>query len=368
MLSVTARDPRKVYLERFIFMAALLIPSVFMMGIRALLVSALSVVLCMAADRICCLIRKIPYDIKDFAVPFWGLAASMLMPSSIPLGLVAMSAVICVGLGKHAFGGSDNVLFPPPAVAVAFLIICYPAEMLYFTKAGEHYPVFGEFSGTLGRSLEYALKLGNVPTASTFDILLGNVSGAIGSVNILIILVCGLCMLIRGTNSLWAALPAIGTAGLLAFFFPRPEVSGMESAFLELSSGYFLFGTLFIAAEPPILPKRAAAKVIYGVVLGYTTMMFRYFGQAEGCFVFALLITSALSCCFDTIVENLLYWKKTYINSYERSRTQVQRGSVKLTDTQEIKLPEKYRYNTPPIDGKIKHHRRRKDKGAGKDE
>ena len=106
--------------------------------------------------------------------------------------------------------------------------------MLYFTKAGEHYPIFGEFSGTLGRSLEYALKLGNVPTSSTFDILLGNISGAIGSVNILIILVCGVCMLIRGTNSFLAALPAIGMAGLLACFFPRSHVSGMESAFLEI--------------------------------------------------------------------------------------------------------------------------------------
>ncbi len=163
MLSFAARDPRKVYLERFIFMAALLIPSVFLMGLRALLVSVLSVVLCMVTDRVCCLIRKIPYDIKDYAVPFWGLAASMLMPSSISIGLVVMSSVICIGLGKHICGGSDNILFPPPAIAVAFLIICYPAEMLYFTKAGEHYPIFGEFSGTLGRSLEYALKLGNVP-------------------------------------------------------------------------------------------------------------------------------------------------------------------------------------------------------------
>ena len=235
MLSVAARDPRKVYLERFIFMAALLIPSVFLMGLRALLISVLSVVLCMVTDRVCCLIRKIPYDIEDFAVPFWGLAASMLMPSSISIGLVVMSSVICIGLGKHIFGGSDNILFPPPAIAVAFLIICYPAEMLYFTKAGEHYPIFGEFSGTLGRSLEYALKLGNVPTSSTFDILLGNISGAIGSVNILIILVCGVCMLIRGTNSFLAALPAIGMAGLLAFFFPRSDVSGMESAFLVIS-------------------------------------------------------------------------------------------------------------------------------------
>ena len=132
------------------------------------------------------------------------------------------------------------------------------------------------------------------------------------------------------------------------------------SVFYELSSGYLLFGIIFMSAEPYRLPKRRAARVIYGGVLGYTVMMLRYFGQVEGCFVFALLITNALSGCFDTIVENVLYWKRNYISSFEGSKRKAQQGGIKLTDTQEIQLPEKYRYNTPPIDGKIKRQKRKK--------
>ena len=94
-------------------------------------------------------------------------------------------------------------------------------------------------------------------------------------------------------------------------------------------------------------------------LLGYTVMMFRYFGQVEGCFVFALLIVNAMSSSFDTIVENILYWKRNYISSFEGSKNRAQQGGIKLTDTQEIQLPEKYRYNTPPIDGKVKRHKRR---------
>lgn len=59
------------------------------------------------------------------------------------------------------------------------------------------------------------------------------------------------------------------------------------------------------------------------------------------------------------MVENVVYWKKTYVNSFEKSKTQVQRGDIKLTDTQEIVLPEKYRFNTPPIDSEIKRKRKR---------
>ena len=86
-------------------------------------------------------------------------------------------------------------------------------------------------------------------------------------------------------------------------------------------------------------------------------MMFRSFGKVEMCFVFALLITNALSCCFDTIVENILWWKRNYISSFEKNKSRAQQGGIKLTDTQEIELPKKYRYNTPPIDGKIKRRR-----------
>ncbi|MDE7362711.1 MAG: RnfABCDGE type electron transport complex subunit D [Oscillospiraceae bacterium] len=360
MTIFTAREPNKVYLERFVIMAMLLVLSTWLQGMRALAVGVLSVVLCMAVDLLCCLMRRIPYSPRDMAVPFWGLAAALMMPVSVPFALVALSAVICIAMGKHLFGGSDNIVFCPPAIAVAFLIICYPTELLYSPKYGEKIPVFEEYTDILTRSVEYSLKLGNTPTGSLWDILMGFVPGALGTVYILVILVCGICMVIHRSNSGCAVISCLVTAGVLAFFFPRINVSGMQSVFYELSSGYLLFGVVFLAAEPYRMPEKAMGRVIYGMVLGYITIMFRVFGQTEGSFLFALLITGALGSSFDRVVENLVYWKRTYINSFEKSKTQVQRGDIKLTDTQEIVLPEKYRFNTPPIDGEIKKKRRRR--------
>ena len=79
-------------------------------------------------------------------------------------------------------------------------------------------------------------------------------------------------------------------------------------------------------------------------------------------------VRKALTMGFDTIVDNLLYWKKSYISSYEKSKNAAQRGNIKLTDTQEIQLPEKYRYNTPPIDGRVKKHRKPKKRKGGKND
>lgn len=329
------------------------------MGVRVLVVSALSVGVCIAADFICCKIRKKFYDITDAAVPFWGLCAAMLMPSDIPYTLVALSSCIIVVVGKHVFGASENIIFSPPAIAVAMLIICYPSEMLSYPKLGETVPLFSSYGGALTRSLEYTLRLGNVPTSSWLDIFLGNIPGAIGAVNILIILVCGLCLLVRRNCKAAVVLPYFATCALLAFFYPRADYGSLMSIFYEFSSGYMFFGIFFMAAEPYLLPQHFSAQIIYGITLGYTTMMFRSFGQTEGSFIFALLIISALSCSYDTIVENISYWRRTYINSYEKSVNEVQHGKVKLTDTQEIIIPKKYLYNTPPIDGEVKKHKRR---------
>ena len=365
MDSVIARDASKVYRERFVFMAALLIPAVFLMGWRVLAVTAECLALGILADWICCKIRRIEYDINDTSVPFWSMALVMLMPASIPYVYSGLGVIICVVIGKHIFGGRENVIFSPPAIAAAFLIICYPAEMLYYPKNGQIMPfLMDDFTGLLSRSLDNALKIGNVPAYSVLDILMGNVPGAIGAASILVIAVCGICMLLRHSTSFCATVSCLGTVSLLAFFYPRIDVSGLESIFYELTSGFMLFGIVFLGAEPYITPKRRGARVIYGIALGYTVMMFRYFGQTEGCFVFALLIVNAMSNGFDTIVDNLSYWKKTYISSYEQNKNAAQRGNIKLTDTQEIQLPEKYRYNTPPIDGKVKKHRRKRSKGG----
>lgn len=353
MFNLTEREPRKVYLERFVMMALLLVPSVFLQGTRGAFIAALSILTCMITDAVCCFLRKIRYDIKDTAVPFWGMAAALMMPSTIHAGLVILSAALCIAVGKHLFGGSDNIIFCPPAISAAFLIICYPANMLNFPRYGDKVNAFTQYAGTSVRSLEYSLNLHNVPSHSLGDTVMGLIPGSIGAVYVAIILVCGVCMVLRRSNSGFVVLPCLLTAALLAFLFPRAGVSGFNSMIYELSSEYLIFGTVFLAAEPYRIPQKNAGKILYGIMLGYTTMMFRFFGKTEGSFLFALLITCALGNSFDRVVENVVYWKKTYLNTFEKSKTQIQGGTVKLTDTQEIEIPEKYRYNTPPIDNKI---------------
>lgn len=359
MADTAVKSPNRAYAERFVFLITLAVLSAFMQGARAAVICAVCVASAMLADGLCCFVRKIRYEPKDFAVLFWGLSAGMMMPISAPLWAAVLSAVLCIIVGKHFFGSSDNILFCPPAISTAFMMICYPAQMLYFPKFGEVYPIFGEYDGILTRSAEYSLQLGYTPTANVWDTLLGFTSGPIGTIYGIVIIVCGICLALRKNNSPAAMISCLLTVGVLAFFFPRAKYGAWNSVFYEITSGYLLFGTVFLCAEPYCIPKKTSAQALYGAVVGYITMMFRIFGRTEGGFVFALLIVSALSECFDRFVENFEYWRKSYLASFEKSKTRVQSGDVKLTDTQEIIIPKKYRYNTPPIDGVIKKQNRK---------
>ncbi|MCH5208480.1 MAG: RnfABCDGE type electron transport complex subunit D [Oscillospiraceae bacterium] len=359
MADNATRSPEKVYAERLVFLIAVVVLASFMQGVRAAVICAVSVAAAMLSDALCCALRKQRYDPKDFAVLFWGLCTGAMMPISAPVWAAVMSAAVCIIVGKHFFGSSDNIIFCPPAISTAFMIICYPAQMLYFPKFGESYPVFGEYDGILTRSAEYSLQLGYTPSANVWDTLLGFIAGPVGTVYGIVIIVCGICLGLRRKNSSAAMISCLVTVGILAFFFPRASYGAWNSVFYELSSGYLLFGAVFLCAEPYCIPKKTSARAVYGAVLGYITMMFRIYGRAEGGFLFALLIVSALSDSFDVLVENIDYWRKTYISSFEKNKTRVQSGEVKLTDTQEIVIPKKFRYQTPPINGTIKKQTRR---------
>lgn len=354
MADNATRSPERAYTERLIFMIMIVALSAFMHGARAAVICVISTASAMLSDALCCFVRKIEYDPKDTAVIFWGLSTGMMMPVSVSFWAAAMSAVVCIIVGKHFFGSSDNILFCPPAISTAFMIICYPAQMLYFPKFGDIYPVFGNYDGILTRSAEYSLQLGYTPSANIWDTLLGFTAGPIGTIYGIVLIVCGICLAVRRKNSPAAMISCLVTVGVLAFFFPRAKYGAWDSVFYELFSGYLLFGTVFLCAEPYRLPQKVSARIIYGAVLGYVTMMFRIYGRTEGGFLFALLIVTALTDCFDRFVDNLAYWRKTYFASFEKNKTRVQSGEIKLSDTQELVIPKKYRYNTPPIDGKIK--------------
>lgn len=368
--SVTAKKTRKqksIYGDQILCLATLLGLSVWLSGWRALVIAAVCVVTCMLSDAVFCRMSKKTYNPRDLSTLATGLCIALMAPASVNYGIVVGGGLLAMGL-KHIFGGKDNYIFNPTAAAMAFLIICFPQDMLLYPAVGVKPPVFGTL-GTeqLVSGIEsYLLKLGTAPSVSVQDILIGNYVGPLGTTHFLVLAVCGVCLIARRSLSLLVTVSGLGSYCALTALFPVYNSIG-DTLILELIGGYLLFGFVFLAGDPQTTPKTPTGKIAYGLIIGIVGCLFRHFGKVEGSFLFVLLIANALSLHLDTVcaasgeaIKRMFSYLFRNMGRYERLReTAKEGGGKRLSDTMEIIVPPT-NYNMPPIDNKVTKIKRKK--------
>ena len=366
------RKHKSIYGDQLICLFSLLCMGVWRSGFRALAICLLCVIVCMTADYVCCRLSKKVYNPKDLSTVAAGMCIGLMMPASVSYWLVAFGGVLAMGV-KHIFGGKDNYIFNPACLSLAFLVICYPTQMLMFPKVGEILPVFGGFDVPLYSGMDsYLVQLGTAQELSPMDVLLGNFVGPIGTTHVLVLAVCGACLMFRRALSPVVTLTAFAAFVGCSFLFPTYD--NISSAIIvELISGNLLFGLIFLANDPQTVPRSILGKVYYGILIGLLAMAFRHFAKVEASFVFVLLLANAISIHIDrfadttiVVVQRTFKYLKKALGSFERVKEQAKDGKTpSLNDTQEIIVP-LMNYNMPAIDNKIIKAKKQKPKPVDK--
>lgn len=360
------RKSKSIYGDQLICLTALAGMSVWQYGWRALIICLGSVLVCVLSDMIFCRMTHKTYNPRDLSTIASGLCIALMMPASVNYGIVAGGALLAIAV-KHIFGGKDNYIFNPTCVAIAFLIICFPNDMLSYPAVGSKPELWGDVGVPLVSGVEfYLLKLGTSPVVSLQNIMLGITAGPMGTTQLLIIAVCGICLMMRRSLSPLVALFGLGSYCALTALFPVFSSIG-DTLLLELSGGYLLFGFVFLAADPQTMPKTALGKIMLGFIFGIVGCLFRHFGKVEGSFIFVILIANALSLQLDEVcaaiadgIRRAASYMKGNMGRYEKLRSEAESDAKpKLTDTMEIIVPPT-NYNMPPIDNKVTKINRKK--------
>ena len=296
---------RAVMLDMVLCLLFLYAMAYYYYGIRALMLGAFSVLVCVIADMLCVLFAGGRPNMRDLSPVITGMLIPLMMPASVLFRMVLAAAVFAIVVAKHPFGGMGHNVFNPAAAGLSFAIICFTGRLFAYplplTKLGFALPA--ELLTT--RSPGYTLNLGGIPKLDFVDMLLGNFSGPMGATNILVILACLLFLVFRGTVHWSTPLSFFATVCAFAFLFPRADIAGLSSLHLEIMSGMLLFGGVFLLGDPVTSPKRLWSKVLYGIMAGILVMLFRRFGNLEEEFTFALLLMNAAVWGFDIIGESL---------------------------------------------------------------
>ncbi len=210
---------------------------------------------------------------------FCGLSFGLMLYQNTSVLLAAAGGALSVFI-VILLGGEGKCPVFAPIVARLIIFQLLP----YRINKPERLPLEILFSGEL-------------PSDSTFDLVLGMTSGIIGGVSVIALLVGLLYLLIRKTADHKTVLSYIAVSVALSFIFPTFEGRGMESAIIELLSGEILFVSIFALSDYSSAAKSFIGKIACGAACAVLTFVLRKNGfVSESVFISVTTVQIVAFC------------------------------------------------------------------------
>jgi RnfABCDGE-type electron transport complex D subunit len=238
-----------------------------------------------------------------------GLIFPLILPPSIPLWMVAVGVVFGVFFGKEVFGGTGRNVFNPALVGRVFLSLSFPG---YFS-AMWHKPFLGGLGGFVHFSTDAItsatpminFKVSNVIT-DYVSLLSGTTPGSIGETFRIGIIIGGIFLIIAKTSDWRIPLSYLLSVGVFSFITNIISPDKFAPPLFQLLGGGLLFGAFFMATDPVTSPFTFGGKWIYGLLLGFFTVLLRGLALCEGV-MFSILLMNAMSPLIDTLCVNVRF-------------------------------------------------------------
>ena len=240
---------------------------VFQFGLHALLVLIVTIAACVLSEYVFEKITKRPCTISDFSAVVTGMILALNMPPEIALWIPALGGVFAIIVVKQLYGGLGQNFMNPALAARCFLLISFTGQMSAFT-----------LDGWTGATPLAVLKAGeSVDVAAMF---IGKIPGTIGEVSVIALLIGAAYLVVKKVISLRIPVTYILTTAVFVFIFGQQDLNYVLA---HLCGGGLIFGAFFMATDyvtSPITPK---GQIVFGILLGILTGLFRIFGgSAEG--------------------------------------------------------------------------------------
>lgn len=282
---------RRTMVDVLIALTPGLLASVAVLGLRALLVSMVSMAAAAAAEILFCAFRKKPSTVFDCSALVTGLLLSMTLPATVPYWMAALGAAFAVIVVKGLFGGLGKNPFNPALAARALLLLLFPAALVRYAAPGQTLSLFGSVDIIVSATPLHHMQMPSLPESSVWEMLLGNAGGSLSAA---MLLLGGAYLLARRVIRIHIPAAYLGTVALLTLIFPKGE-NPLAWMVYSLLSGGVLLGAIFMATDYVTSPVTSGGQLLYGMGCGIFTVVFRYVGlYPEGVTYAILLMNSAV--------------------------------------------------------------------------
>ncbi|MBF6628380.1 MAG: RnfABCDGE type electron transport complex subunit D [Proteiniphilum sp.] len=269
--------------------------ALYLFRLDALIITALAVLFCVGFEYLIVryILKKRPSVIDGSAI-ITGVLLAFNVPTGLPVWILALGCLFAIGVVKLTFGGLGNNIFNPAIAGRIFLLISFPAQMT--TWVAPSTAIDAVSSATVLGALKFAPEM----LPSMMDMFLGTEPGSLGEMSAAALLL-GLVYLLWKRVITWhipvtiLATVALFT-GVLYFFDPSP----LYHPLIHLFSGGLMLGAIFMATDYVTSPLTKRGMLIYGVAIGFITVVIRLWGAYPEGISFAILLMNA----FTPLINN----------------------------------------------------------------
>lgn len=277
--------------------------SVVFFGLGAILVTLISVVACLVFEYVIqkYLMKQRP-TIWDGSAIITGVLLAFNLPSSLPLWIVVIGALVAIGIGKMSFGGLGNNIFNPALVGRVFLLISFPVQMTTWPIPNGFATADAVTGATPLALVKEAVKNGQSVGdilysggVSTGNLILGNIGGSLGEVAAIGLLLGFAYMLIRKIISWHIPVAIFATVIVFSGILNLANPAQFAGPVFHLFTGGLMLGAIFMATDYVTSPMTHKGMLIYGVGIGLLTVIIRVFGAYPEGMSFAILIMNGFT-------------------------------------------------------------------------
>ena len=286
---ITSADSTQKIMQRVcIALVPTLIASVFIFGINSLILTAVTVAACVFFEWAYCKLMGREIPIADFSAVVTGMLLAFNLPATLPWWMAIVGAFIAIVIVKQLFGGLGYNFANPAIVARIALAVGFASRMANYPK-----PANGIDALASATPLAVSGQLG---AGEYVTLLLGNHGGVLGETCAITILLGGIYLIVTKVISPMIPVTYLATVAVLSVCFGLDPI-------VQLLSGGLMLGAFFMATDYVTSPTTDKGKLIFGIGLGFITMMIRKFGTMNEGVSFAILLMNLLVPYIDVLTR-----------------------------------------------------------------
>ena len=259
--------------------------------LSAVLVILTTRVTCMLSEYIWQKCMKQPVTTGDFSALLTGLLLALNLPATIPLWMCVVGGVFAIIVAKQMFGGLGQNFMNPALAGRCFMMLSFSSAMTSFTvKKGAAYMYGVAVDATSSATPLAQVKEGGLPDLKAM--FLGTTTGTIGETSVAALLIGAIYLLAYRIIDWKIPVVYILTFSVFDIAYQMAAGNAAYPLVYELCGGGLILGAFFMATDYVTSPITAKGKVIYGILLGLLTGLFRFFGESAEGVSFAIIIAN----------------------------------------------------------------------------